>query len=416
MTRWIDRWAASAVERALSGLTHGRLRLETPLGKKTFGAPGGIDASMRVRDSRVFRRLLTDGEIGLGESYMDGDWSSPDLVALARLMLRNRDAMTLPSSLSWLGTLRDRLMHRLQDNTVAGSRRNISRHYDLGNDFYRLFLDDLLLYSCAFYERSDLTLEAAQTRKLKLLCDKLSLRPGDRLLEIGTGWGGLALYAASCYGCHVTTTTISERQYAHTRALIAKAGAESLVDLRREDYRQLEGQFDKIVSVEMFEAVGYRHYDTFFRACDRLLVPGGLLLLQTITVDDWRFHDYRRSANWISKHVFPGGELASVAEVLNSAARTTRLGLHHVQQIGTHYARTLHAWRERFHRRLPDVAALGFDSRFVRTWDLYLAYCEAAFLERHIGDVQLLMAKAGGCQVMFDEPWSNERMPHAIAV
>lgn len=414
----IDRWAERAVLRALSALQTGHLLVDGPSGVRAFGDRSAPPVRLRIHHPRLFRRIIAGGDIGLGEGYMDGDWSTPDLVALVRLMLANRDVLGgLPGWATMLGRLRDALAHRLRDNTRAGSRRNIRAHYDLGNAFFRLFLDTNLLYSCAYYKDPDDSLEVAQINKLQTICRKLDLQPRDRVLEIGTGWGGFAVFAATRYGCHVTTTTISAEQHAYAAERIAAAGdAGGRIDLRFEDYRDLGGRFDKIVSIEMFEAVGLKHYDDFFAACDRLLDRDGTMLLQTITVDDWRFAAYRREPNWISKYIFPGAELASVAEILSSLARTGRLSLFHAEQIGTHYARTLHAWRARFHARLDDVRALGFDDRFVRMWDLYLAYCEAAFQDRHIGDVQLLLTKDANRRTLYGEPWTRAAAAAAVAV
>jgi cyclopropane-fatty-acyl-phospholipid synthase len=410
----LGRWAERAVIRSLERLQHGQLLLVLPTGTRTFGS-GGDTAILEVHDSRFFRRALA-GEVGLGESYMDGDWSTPNLVALVRLMLANRNVLdAMPALPTWLAGRLAAIGHRLRDNTRRGSRRNIHRHYDLGNDFFELFLDDSRMYSSAVFPRPEASLEAAQQHKLRLIGDKLDLRPGDRVLEIGSGWGGFAMFAAGQRGCHVTTTTISAEQYGYVADLISRSGdVGSRIDLRFEDYRDLRGRFDKVVSIEMFEAVGLRHYDEFFGACDRLLDRDGLMLVQTITVDDWRFRDYLRSPSWIAKYIFPGAELASVAEILASMARVTTLTLHQAQQIGTHYARTLHEWRRRFHRRLDAVRAQGFDERFIRMWDLYLGYCEAAFLERHIGDVQLLFAKSANRRVLFDEPWAASAERHDV--
>jgi cyclopropane-fatty-acyl-phospholipid synthase len=419
----IDHWAEQAVLRALGRLHTGCLVLETPTGRHAFGASEVPPAILIVHSPRFFSRAALAGEIGIGESFMAGEWSSPDLVALVQVVLANADVLTAtPAPIRWLAELAEKLRHRLRDNTVAGSRRNIQRHYDLGNDFFRLFLDANLLYSCALYERPDDSLEAAQVNKLQTICQKLDLLPGDRVLEIGTGWGGFALYAATRYECHVTTTTISREQYEYARHVVAGAGeAGARIDLRLDDYRNLTGRYDKLVSIEMFEAVGFRHYDEFFATCDRLLDRDGVMLLQTITVDDWRFRAYLAEPNWISKYIFPGAELASLAEILASLARVTRLGLFHCEQIGTHYARTLQAWRERFTRRIDEVRAQGFDDRFIRMWDLYLGYCEAAFAHRHIGDVQLLLAKAGTRRTLPGEPWvhhadsAQQTLSHHIA-
>lgn len=417
----IDRWVETLVLRALSRIREGRLLVQSPSGAWEFGEDAGTAGLLQVHNPRFFRRVVTGGEMALGESFMDGDWSTPDLVSLVRVMLANTDVLSsTPALAGWLARVRDAISHRRHDNTRAGSKRNIHQHYDLGNDFFRLFLDPNLLYSCAFYEHPDDSLEVAQVNKLRQICDKLDLRPHDHVLEIGTGWGGFALFAATRYGCRVTTTTISEEQHAYAAELFTRAGdAGRRIDLRFDDYRDVHGRFDKIVSIEMFEAVGLRHYDDFFAACDRLLDRDGLMLLQTITVDEWRFGEYQSAPNWISKYIFPGAELASVAEILASLARTTKLSLYHAEQIGTHYARTLHAWRERFHRALPEVRAQGFDDRFIRMWDLYLGYCEAAFHDRHIGDVQLLLTKAANRRRLFGEPWTPELLigdpSHALA-
>jgi cyclopropane-fatty-acyl-phospholipid synthase len=397
MSSAFDRWAERSFLHALEQLRHGLLTVRAPGVTRTFGNGVGHVAELHIHDREFFARVIAGGEIALGETYMDGAWTSPDLVSLVRLMLANRDVLTtLPAWLAWVPRVIEQWAHWRRDNTRTGSRRNIHEHYDLGNTFFQLFLDPNLMYSCAVYEQVDDSLESAQVNKLRLICERLDLQPGDRLLEIGTGWGGFALFAATLYGCHVTTTTISAEQHAHAGAAFAAAGdAGQRIDLRLEDYRDLRGQFDKIVSIEMFEAVGLAHYDEFFGACDRLLVPGGSMLLQTITVDDWRFADYRATPSWIAKRIFPGSELASVAEILASMSRVSRLSLQHAQQIGTHYAQTLHQWRERFHGRLDEVRALGFDARFIRMWDLYLGYCEGAFRDRHIGNMQLLLTKAG---------------------
>jgi len=403
----LDRWTQDAFFNALSELRHGLLTVRAPGQTTTFGNGVGHTATLEIHDRSFFPRVVAGGEIALGETYMDGIWTTPDLVPLVRLMLANRSVFSkLPVWLSWIPRVVEQAAHWRRDNSRSGSRRNIREHYDLGNTFFELFLDPNLMYSSAVYVDANDSLEAAQVNKLRGICERLDLRAGDRVLEIGTGWGGFALFAATRYGCHVTTTTISAEQHAYASRLIAVAGdAGRRIDLRCDDYRDLRGTFDKIVSIEMFEAVGLKHYDEFFRACDRLLTPDGAMLMQTITVDDWRFAEYLKTPSWIAKRIFPGSELASVAEILASLSRVSRLSLHHAQQIGTHYARTLHQWRERFNERLGDVHALGFDARFVRMWDLYLGYCEAAFQDRHIGNAQLLFAKSGAPlrQATFNE-------------
>ncbi len=416
------KWAKQAFLAALPAVRGGVLRIaydgaDHRFGSTAIATPGRrpLDVRLDVHDGRFFWRALLGSDIGMGESFMDGDWSSPDLVALIRLMLRNMSVVEQHNGpWSLLHRAAATIARRFRDNSIAGSRRHIHEHYDLGNEFFRLFLDERLMYSCAFYETGRETLGQAQERKLDQICRKLDLGPDDHLLEIGTGWGGFAVWAATRYGCRVTTTTISEEQYRHAEAWIRQIGEPgSRIDVRLEDYRRLTERFDKIVSIEMFEAVGLNHYDDYFGAVDRLLAPDGVMLLQTITVDDQYFPLYHRTPDWIEKYIFPGGELAAVGEILKSLARTTRLSLYHAENIGTHYALTVRDWRRRFHERLEDVRALGFSERFIRMWDLYLAYSEAAFLERHAGDFQLLLTRNASPRRLFNEPapreWPDQR-------
>lgn len=410
MNTSFDRLAKWMLTRTFAGLPEGTLEVACREGSLRFGRADGLSASVTVHDDRFFRRVLTGADIGLGEAYVDGDWSSPDLVAFLRFAVRNLVLFEERHRLfSAVGRWRDLLAHRRRANTREGSRANIHAHYDIGNDFYRLFLGPSMAYSCGVYTSAEDSLEQAQFEKFDRLCRKLRLAPGDHLLEIGTGWGGFAAHAATHYGCRVTTTTISEEQYQGAAALLARMRlGPDRVRLLREDYRDLRGRYDKLVSIEMFEAVGYRNYDTFFRQCDRLLNPDGAMALQTITVPDRRFRQYLASPDWIQKYIFPGGELASVSAILQSLARVTRLSLHHAEDIGLHYAHTLRAWRDRFMGRLDAVRALGFDDRFIRTWEYYLASCEAAFAERLIGNVQIVLAKAMTRRALVGEPWAEE--------
>jgi cyclopropane-fatty-acyl-phospholipid synthase len=341
---------------------------------------------------------------------MDGEWSSPDLVALLRLALRNGHAFgRLNNAWSWVPRQLSRLAHYARANTRRGSRQNIAAHYDLGNEFFGQFLDRDLQYSSAWFAAPDDTLERAQQRKLDRLFDKLQLGPGDHLLEIGTGWGGLAARAAASRGCRVTTTTISRAQFEHARDRFDALGdAGRRITLLNADYRDLAGRFDKIVSVEMFEAVGLDHYDDFFGVCDRLTAPGGAVLLQTITINEQDFRrSYARAEDWMQGYIFPGSELACLSEMLRSIGRVTAFRPFHLEDLGVHYARTLREWRARFHARRDAIDALGFDERFRRTWDLYLAYCEAAFAERHISDVQILLTRAYHDGSYYNEPWPS---------
>ena len=392
------RFARDLMLRSLRALTRACLELETPEGRLLLGDPAArLRARAVIHDPRTYELGAFRGEVGLGEAYALGYWSSPDPVAVVRLAVRNLAA--LEQSRGWparAAMALARLRHRRRGNDLAGSRENIHAHYDLGNAFYRLFLDETMAYSCAFFETARDSLETAQRRKYDIICRKLGLSPADHLLEIGTGWGGFAAFAASRYGCRVTTTTLSAEQHAQAGALFREERLGDRITLLLEDYRQLKGTFDKVVSIEMFEAVGLRYYDAFFGAVQGLLRPGGAFLLQTITMNEPHFHDYIRGTDWIQQYIFPGAELVSVVEILRSTARVTRLGLEHFEEIGPHYVRTLHYWRERFLARREEVRGLGFDDRFLRTWDYYLAYCEGAFAEGYIGDAQLLFRMADG--------------------
>jgi cyclopropane-fatty-acyl-phospholipid synthase len=366
-----------------------------------FGDPNHpLKAELTVHHERFFARAVLGGDIGVGEAFMDGDWSSPDLVAVVRAAIRNMpklDARNRMISAVTRGL--NYLRHSRNDNTETGSRKNISYHYDLGNEFYKLFLDPSMAYSCAYYGSAKDSLEVAQERKFETICRKLNLQPSDHVIEIGTGWGGFAAYATTHHGCRITTTTISQEQHALSAKLFATLPG-GQIELLFEDYRKLTGKYDKLVSIEMFEAVGYKHYDEFFAVCERLLKPGGKMLLQTITMNEQHFEQYLRQSDWIKKYIFPGAELASIAGVLQSIARVSSLQLTGAEDIGEHYALTLREWRRRFLSRLPEVRRLGFDERFVRMWNFYLAYCEGGFLEYYIGDAQLLLAKPGDCLLM----------------
>ena len=405
----ITQWAQRAFLSGLDALKTGTLTLECPDRTYRFGADGELNATLTVHDERFFLRALTGRDIGIGESFMDGDWTTPDLVTLTRLMLRNRALDGQGRIVGALHRWASGLARRLRDNSLVGSRRHIQRHYDLGNDLFRLFLDtELLMYSCGYFESATDSLERAQTQKVDRICRTIGLSPSDHVLEIGSGWGGFAVWAATHYGCRVTTTTISDEQYRHVREWRSRIGeAGSQIEVLRADYRELTGRYDAVVSIEMFEAVGLKHYDDYFAAADRLLAPGGSMFLQTITVNDQWFPHYHGTPDWIERYIFPGGELASVGEILKSLARTTSLSMYHAENCGTHYARTLRSWRARFLHQRDRVLELGFDDRFIRMWHLYLAGCEAAFLERHTGLFQMLLVKNGSERTLFNEPWSE---------
>jgi cyclopropane-fatty-acyl-phospholipid synthase len=392
---WRYRLAAKLVIASLQRWSAGVLQLTLPDGReRTLGA--AADSSpvrVHITDWRFFWRVLTAGDIGAGESYMAGEWTCSDLPELCRRFLHDQTVVRYRSPWTIPARLRHALQWRRQANSLAGSRRNIRYHYDLSNDLYRLFLDESMMYSCAVFTRDDLSLEEAQAQKLDAICRRLELAPGMEILEIGCGWGAFAIHAARHYGCRVTGLTLSAEQLALAQQRVAAAGLQALVDLRLTDYRQIGGQFDRIVSIEMFEAVGYEYYGAYFGTCGRLLKPGGRMFLQTISVPDQRFDTYRRDFDWIKKYIFPGGLLASLHAIADSLKQQTDLRIEWMQDIGLHYARTLNCWRQRFMSRLPEVQRLGFDECFIRMWEFYLASCEAAFSVRYIGDLQMVLAK-----------------------
>lgn len=391
-----DSWFQNAFFQLMDRMENGMLEVVCPRQTFTFGdAAAELRATLVIHDERFFRRALLGSDIGMGESFMDGDWSSPDLAALLRLAVRNAEPME--RGMRWSALLRSLLesvRHRLHRNTLSGSRRNISLHYDIGNDFYRLFLDPTMAYSCAYFTPGAETLEAAQRAKYELICRKLDLKSSDHLLEIGTGWGGFAAYAATHYGCRITTTTISRQQYEYAAGVFRSLGrAGDGIRLLLEDYRKLSGRYDKIVSIEMFEAVGWPYYDAYFGACQQMLAPGGCMLLQTITIPDQRFAAYRKASDWIRTYIFPGGELAAVGEIMGSVSRSTQFSLAHAEDLGIHYAETLRHWKSRFLAHRGTLRQQGFDERFLRMWEFYLAYCEAAFAERSLGLHQLVLTR-----------------------
>ena len=353
-------------------------------------------AEVHVHDSSLYRQILAGGSIATGEAYMSGHWTSPNLVAVMRLFSANLATLELlESQRSWLVRLGLKLSHALKRNTREGSRKNISAHYDLGNHFFELFLDPTMMYSAALFATDKTTLEDASVAKLEELCRQLELSSDDHLLEIGTGWGGMAIHAARNYGCRVTTTTISREQHAYTLQQIKAAGLQDRVTVLCEDYRNLSGSFDKLVSIEMIEAVGHDFYSSYFQQCSRLLKPQGKMLIQAITIADQRYAAARDSVDFIQRYIFPGGSLPSVAVIADHLARDTDMQMIHLRDITRDYALTLASWRERFLAAQAAVKEMGFDQTFIRMWEFYLAYCEGGFRERIIGTVQLALAKPG---------------------
>lgn len=385
----------------LVGLTSGELEIREGRQVYRFGrttADFPVRAQLEVNDPRFWRRLATSGSIGAGETYADGWWSTDDLTAVIRIMVRNPQAAAgIDHGLARALRPLHRLSHLLRANSRRGSRRNIAAHYDLSNDFFRLFLDPTLMYSCAVFPDEESSLEEASLHKLDLVCRKLELGPDDEVIEIGGGWGGLALHAARHYGARVVTTTISRAQHDLMQERVREAGLTDQITVLEKDYRDLPRalgrQFDKLVSIEMIEAVGYRHLDDYFRVCSDLLKPQGMGLIQAIVIADQQFEDYRRSVDFIQRHIFPGGLIPSVAAITDRLARVTDLRLTDLEDLTPHYARTLRLWRERFMANRQLVTDLGLPESFQRLWEFYFCYCEGGFLERTIGSCQLLLAK-----------------------
>lgn len=396
LRRHWDSAARSLVLRLLTRIRSGELELIEDGASLRFGEvvpERPLRAVVHVRSLRFYRQLLR-GSIGLCESYMDGLWECDDLVALTRIAALNVGALdTFRRRLAPVLIPVQRWARWLARNTPMRSRKRIAAHYDLGNELFALFLDRTMMYSCAVFERPQATLEEASLAKLERVCAKLALKESDHLLEIGTGWGGLAVYAAQHYGCRVTTTTISREQHAYACERVREAGLEDRVTVLLEDYRELTGRYDKLVSIEMIEAVGWQYFPTYFRRCSELLADDGAMLLQAITIDDRAYHVEKAGKSFINTYIFPGGCLPSMEVIMRHVARRTDLQAVALEDLTTSYVETLRRWRENFSAHLGELAELGYDGRFQRIWLLYLAYCQAGFAERRICDVQLLLAK-----------------------
>jgi cyclopropane-fatty-acyl-phospholipid synthase len=395
---WSTRLARRLLISRLSHLKDGEVRLVDGNEQMRFGARTarcGLHATITVRSPEFYALVAYGGTVGSGEAYINGYWRCDDLTALVRIMVVNRAVMEgMESGFAARGSvLIRRLLHWANRNSKTGSARNISAHYDLGNDLYRLMLDETMAYSCGIFLREDATLHEASIAKFDAVCRKLALTPNDHLVEIGTGWGGLAIHAAEQYGCRVTTTTISREQHDFAKQKIAARGLGDRITLLFEDYRDLKGQFDKLVSIEMIEAVGAKYLDTYFRKCASLLKPTGAMLLQAITLQDQYYARALRSVDYIQRFVFPGSFIPSVGAITQSVSRVTDLKLFNLEDIGPHYAPTLRLWRERFFANLGEVRKLGYPERFNRLWEFYLCYCEGGFAERQLGDVQMLLTK-----------------------
>tara|TARA_R110002111_G_scaffold144910_2_gene211286 strand:- start:155019 stop:156332 length:1314 start_codon:yes stop_codon:yes gene_type:complete len=381
----------------LKRLVRGHVILDDGHEVLSFGEDhADLSAEVTIHHPRFYRRAVLGGGLGIAQSLIDGDWTCNDLTSLVRIFIRNLEvAHGFERGFAWFRQRTARAGHWLRRNTRIGAARNIQAHYDLGNDFYQLFLDETMSYSCGVFDDASATMHDASLAKLERVCRHLNLQPTDHLLEIGTGWGGLAIYAAENYGCRVTTTTISREQYDLAVARIHAAGLADRVSVLLSDYRDLEGQFDKLVSIEMIEAVGSEYFDTYFRKCSDLLRTDGMMFLQSIVIKDQRFQEYITSVDFIRKYIFPGGCLPSVAAVLQSTASVTDLRLLLLEDIAPHYAQTLRCWQQQFNSRVDQIRDLGYSESFLRMWNYYFSYCEAAFEERQCNTVQMLFAKPG---------------------
>lgn len=393
---WIQALVRRRLLTWLSSLKGGQIQFSDSHTQAMFGTSvAASQATWHISDPQFYSYLAKQGSLGLAESYLRGHWQVDDLTTFLQILCRNLDRKSAATTCA--ANVFQRLQHfasRLDPNSRSGSRRHIAAHYDLSNPFFELFLDPTLMYSSGWFENPSMSLHAASLAKLNRVCSKLQLQATDRLLEIGTGWGGLALHAASRFGCHVTTTTISSAQFQKASERVQQAGLGDNIDLLTADYRDLSGQFDKLVSIEVIEAIGESHLDGFFRQCNALLRPGGRCVMQAIVMPEQRYAAYRRNIDFVQKYIFPGGFLPSISAIQSAVGRTTQFRLESIEDMSPHYAKTLEHWRQRFLDRVGEVRALGFDDRFIRMWEYYLCYCEAAFRERSVRVVQLVWDKS----------------------
>lgn len=397
----LSKIARKLVHKQLLSLHTGCLQVEEGGEIFSFGQEleeTQLVARLVVHDVSCYSEIMTGGSIGAAESFMTGDWSSPDLTMLVRVMVRNIDILDqMEGGLALISKPLLKGFHYFNQNSAKGSRRNIAAHYDLGNDLFESFLDPTMMYSSGIFPSADASMEEASLNKLKIICEKLQLKADDHLVEIGTGWGGLAIYAAKHYGCKVTTTTISQQQFNLAKARVEEEGLQDKITLLLEDYRDLrknyEGQFDKLVSIEMIEAVGWKFYNTFFEHCGSLLKPEGIALIQAITITDQRYNQARKDVDFIQRYIFPGSCIPSVTALVNASTNASDLNLVQAQDFGSHYARTLKAWQDTFNEKSKAISELGYSEDFKRMWQFYLSYCEGGFEERSIGVNHLVFAK-----------------------
>lgn len=395
--RWIDKICRPLLFSRLRKIEFGQVKIIDHCGEQLFGnieESSELTVEISVKDQRFYSDIALGGTVAAGEAYMQGYWSCNNLTGLVRIMLRNRQVMDqVEGGFSLFKAPILRLMHWLNRNSQAGSRRNIEAHYDLGNEMFELFLDPTMMYSCAYYPDSEASLDQAATAKLQRICEKLQLSETDHVVEIGTGWGGFAIYAATHFGCKVTTTTISKQQYEIARQRVIAAGLEDKVTLLMEDYRDLQGAYDKLVSIEMIEAVGPQYLETYFTKCSTLLKPDGIMLIQAITIQDQFYDQAIKSVDFIQRYIFPGGFIPSVTAISNAVKNATDTRLFQMEDIGPHYATTLRDWRKNFFNNIEQIKALGYSDQFIAMWEFYLCYCEGGFLERTLGTSHLVFVK-----------------------
>jgi len=394
---FLDALAKRAVLQRLAQLRDGQLTLIDGDAVHCFGKPSDafpVSVTARIHNQRFYSDMAFGGSIGAGEAYMQGYWTTEQLTDLVRVFVRNMDVLDgMETGMARLTAPLQKVLHWFHRNTRGGSRKNIAAHYDLGNDFFKLFLDDSMMYSSAMFTDSAMSLGDAQRARLQTICRKLDLQASDHLLEIGTGWGGFAIYAARKYGCRITTATISKEQFDLACERIKAAGLQDRITVLLSDYRDLQGKYDKLVSIEMIEAVGYQYYDRFFAKCSSLLKPEGTMVLQAITIVDQKYEQAKHSVDFIQRYIFPGSCIPSVTAMIASITKSSDLRLFHLEDIGPHYATTLRIWRENLFANLDKVKALGYSDAFIRMWEYYFCYCEGGFTERAIGDVHMVLAK-----------------------
>ena len=392
-----QRLAKAMVIKQFSKLTKGQLIVNENGNNYIFGSKNNdfpVSATINVLSNEMYSEIAAKGLNGAAEAFVKGLWSSDDLTRLIRIFVRNREAANqIEGGLAKLATGLFYLQHSLKRNNHKGSLRNISAHYDLGNDLFETFLDNTKMYSCAIFENENSSLEQASINKIERICKKLELSSNDHVLEIGTGWGGFAIFAAKNFGCKITTTTISQKQYEYTLEKVKALGLQDKISVLKKDYRDLTGKYNKLVSIEMIEAVGHHYYHDFFRKCNQLLIPDGRMLLQSIIITDYLYEEAKQFSDFIKTYIFPGSCIPSISKLCESSAKATDMRLFHLEDITPHYAKTLNHWRSHFMNNVQKIRDLGFSEEFIRLWNFYFCYCEGGFIERQIGAVQMLFTK-----------------------